>query len=90
MIKMNYSPEEVACNFCEYGTSNGNCKISICPFIAERIEAGVVGYREVVCGTGADDLRQRRDHHRDLVLRRLYRLALLLTVQDQQPRKICI
>lgn len=51
MIKMNYSPEEVACNFCEYGTSNGNCKISICPFIAERIEAGVVGYREVVADT---------------------------------------
>ena len=51
MIKMTFSPEEVACNFCEYGTSNGNCKISICPFISERIEAGVVGYREVVADT---------------------------------------
>ena len=51
MIKMNYSPEEVACCYCEYGTTHGTCTINLCPFIAERIEAGVVGYREVVADT---------------------------------------
>ena len=48
MIQAKYSPEDVACCFCENGTTHGTCKVKVCPFIAERIEAGVVGYREVV------------------------------------------
>ena len=51
MIRMKYTPEEVACCYCEYGTTHGTCTVSICPFISERIDAGVVGYREVVADT---------------------------------------
>jgi len=48
---MNYSPKEVTCCYCEYGTTHGTCTINLCQFIAERIEAGVVGYWEVVVDT---------------------------------------
>lgn len=51
MIPMKFSPEDVSCCFCEHGTNHGTCKIRICPFIGERIEAGVVGYREVITDT---------------------------------------
>lgn len=54
MINTKYSPKDVSCCFCEYGTAHGTCTVGLCPFLAERIEAGVVGYREVVADTFPD------------------------------------
>lgn len=46
-----YKPEHVACHLCmEYSRTQG-CTLPVCPWLAERIEAGVVGYQEAVMGT---------------------------------------
>ena len=40
-----YTPEDVDCRFCtEF--AHGRCKATKCPWIKERIEAGVVSYRK--------------------------------------------
>lgn len=45
-----YKPEHVACHLCtEYSRTQG-CTVPVCPWLAERIEAGVVGYQEAVMG----------------------------------------
>lgn len=45
-----YKPEHVACPLCtEYSRKQG-CMVTVCPWLAERIEAGVVGYQEAVKG----------------------------------------
>ena len=42
-----YTPEDVDCRFCtEF--AHGRCKATKCPWIKERIEAGVVSYHEAV------------------------------------------
>ena len=44
-----YTPEMVDCRYCtEHARKPPRCKLPRCPWIAERIEAGVVGYREAV------------------------------------------
>lgn len=44
-----YTPEMVDCRYCtEHTRKPPHCKLPRCPWIAERIEAGVVGYREAV------------------------------------------
>jgi len=46
-----YTPEMVDCHYCtEYTRKPPHCKVTTCTCIAERIEAGVVGYREAVSG----------------------------------------
>lgn len=42
--KFTYSAEDVDCKLCtEYARKTG-CRHEVCPFLAERIEAGVVSY----------------------------------------------
>ena len=51
-----YKPEHVACHLCtEYNRKRG-CTAQGCPWLAERIEAGVVGY-----------YRKARDEMRELL-----------------------
>ena len=46
-----YTPEDVDCKLCtEYRKKTG-CAACTCPWLAERIEAGVIGYREAVMET---------------------------------------
>ena len=46
-----YRPKHVACYLCtEYKQKQG-CTLPVCPWLAERIEAGVVGYQEAVMAT---------------------------------------
>ena len=57
-----YTPEMVDCRYCtEYARKPPRCKLPRCPWIAERIEAGVVGYREAVffCFRNNHKLRER-------------------------------
>ena len=42
-----YSPEDVDCRYCTE-SEDGCCKLSSCPWLKERIEAGVVSYHEAV------------------------------------------
>ena len=46
-----YKPEYVACPLCTEYRKDQGCTLSACPWLAERIEAGVVGYQEAVMGT---------------------------------------
>lgn len=47
-----YKPENVDCKLCtQYAGKRRGCKANGCPWLAERIEAGVVGYEEAVMET---------------------------------------
>lgn len=57
-----YEMEDVECKFCtEYNGSLGGCTQKICPWLAERIEAGVVGYEEALLDSFPrdSDLKER-------------------------------
>lgn len=47
-----YKPEHVDCRLCtKYAGKKKGCTAQGCPWLAERIEAGVVGYEEAVMET---------------------------------------
>lgn len=47
-----YTPEMVDCKLCtEYRKTKGCTAQGVCPWLAERIEAGVLGYGEAVMGS---------------------------------------
>lgn len=46
-----YTPEDVDCKLCTEYRKEAGCAACGCPWLAERIEAGVIGYREAVLGT---------------------------------------
>ena len=46
-----YSPKDVSCQLCTEYVKKLGCTALRCPWLAERIEAGVVGYREAVLET---------------------------------------
>ena len=77
-----YTPEDVDCKLCtQYGGKKRGCKAKGCPWLAERIEAGVVGYREAVMETFP------RDAHMDARLHtaiRRFSGSLFLDVKHRQ------
>ena len=42
-----YKPDDVACEYC-VNSRRRRCRITGCPWLAERIEAGVVSYASAV------------------------------------------
>ncbi|WP_418779313.1 hypothetical protein [Intestinimonas sp.] len=46
-----YTPKDVSCQLCTEYVKKLGCTALRCPWLAERIEAGVVGYREAVMET---------------------------------------
>ncbi len=46
-----YKPEHMDCTLCAQFSKKKGCKASTCPWMAERIEAGVVSYKEAVMET---------------------------------------
>lgn len=46
-----YHPSDVSCQLCTEYVKKQGCTASLCPWLKERIEAGVVGYREAVFET---------------------------------------
>ena len=46
-----YSPQDVSCQLCTEYVKKVGCTALRCPWLAERIEAGVVGYREAIMET---------------------------------------
>ena len=57
MHNIKYQPEDVKCQYCTEHSGTKGCKVQICPWMTERIEAGVVGYAEAVRGTFPRDTR---------------------------------
>ena len=49
-----YKPEDVDCKLCTECRKKTGCAACGCPWLAERIEAGAVGYGEAVSGTFRD------------------------------------
>ena len=47
ILSYRYKPEDVACEYC-VNSRKRRCRITGCPWLAERIEAGVVGYAAAV------------------------------------------
>ena len=53
-----YKMEDVECRFCtEYRGKKRGCAHAVCPWLAERIEAGVVGYEEALLDSFSHDPR---------------------------------
>ena len=52
-----YTPKDVSCQLCTEYVKKLGCTALRCPWLAERIEAGVVGYREAVLETFPRDRR---------------------------------
>ena len=52
-----YTPKDVSCQLCTEYVKKLGCTALRCPWLAERIEAGVVGYREAVIETFPRDRR---------------------------------
>lgn len=53
-----YKMEDVECRFCtEYRGKKRGCAHAVCPWLAERIEAGVVGYEEALLDSFPHDPR---------------------------------
>ena len=52
-----YSPQDVSCQLCTEYVKKVGCTALRCPWLAERIEAGVVGYRETIMETFSYDRR---------------------------------
>ena len=55
-----YGPEDVSCKLCTEYVKKLGCTALHCPWLAERIEAGVVGYQEAVMETFRFDRRLYR------------------------------
>jgi len=77
-----YKPENVDCKLCtQYAGKRRGCKANGCPWLAERIEAGVVGYEEAVMETFP------RDAHLDARLHtavRRFSGSLFLNAEHRQ------
>ena len=52
-----YPPKDVSCQLCTEYVKKLGCTALRCPWLAERIEAGVVGYREAVMESFPRDRR---------------------------------
>ncbi|MGM9603934.1 MAG: hypothetical protein ACI3XG_02600 [Faecousia sp.] len=46
--KYTYTAEDVDCKLCTEHVGRKGCRQEVCPYYAERIEAGVISYREAV------------------------------------------
>ena len=46
--KFTYSAEDVDCKFCTEVVGRKGCRQEVCPYYAERIEAGVISYGEAI------------------------------------------
>lgn len=53
-----YSPQDVSCQLCTEYVKKVGCTALRCPWLAERIEAGVVGYRRAIYRYPMRNLRQ--------------------------------
>lgn len=46
LSRFRYKPEDVACRYCLHYRRR-SCQIPICPYIAERLKSGAIGYDSI-------------------------------------------
>ena len=46
LSRFRYKPEDVACRYCLHYRRR-SCQVPICPYIAERLKSGAIGYSRV-------------------------------------------
>ena len=74
--------EDEECKFCtEYKKGQGGCVHNICPWLAERIEAGSLGYEDALLGCFPDNPRLEDKLHTAV---RLFRGSLWLNEAHRQ------
>lgn len=76
-----YKPEHINCKLCEKYAAGTGCTADGCPWLAERIEAGVVGYREAIMETFPRNIHVDAKLH--LAIRR-FSGSLFLTAAHRQ------
>ena len=76
-----YTPKDVSCQLCTEYVKKLGCTALRCPWLAERIEAGVVGYRESVLETFP---HERRLFHRLNLLIKHYPGSLWINEQHER------
>ena len=90
MLQINtfhYSPEDVDCILCaKYGGKKRGCTVKACPWLAERIEAGVVGYEEAARDTFPHDARL--DARLRTVVRRFTGSLFLTPAHERRMERI--
>ena len=64
-----YTPKDVSCQLCTEYVKKLGCTALRCPWLAERIEAGVVGYREAVLGQSRTKKEQPKGRERGIIKR---------------------
>lgn len=47
LSRFSYKPEDVACRYCLHYLRR-SCQAPICPYIAERLKSGAIGYRDLI------------------------------------------
>lgn len=47
LSRFRYKPEDVACRYCLHYRRR-SCQVPICPYIAERLKSGAIGYRDLI------------------------------------------
>ena len=75
-----YTPKDVSCQLCTEYVKKLGCTALRCPWLAERIEAGVVGYREAVLETFP---HERRLFQRLNLLIKHYRKIITYTLDSE-------
>lgn len=76
-----YKPEHIDCTLCGKYTAGKGCTADGCPWLAERIEAGVVGYEEAIMETFLRNIHLDAKLH--LAIRR-FSGSLFLTAAHRQ------
>ena len=76
-----YKPEHIDCKLCDKYAAGKGCTADSCPWLAERIEAGVVGYEEAMLETFPRNIHLDAKLH--LAIRR-FSGSLFLTAAHRQ------
>ena len=76
-----YKPEHIDCKLCDKYAAGKGCTADSCPWLAERIEAGVVGYEEAILETFPRNIHLDAKLH--LAIRR-FSGSLFLTAAHRQ------
>ena len=87
-----YTPKDVSCQLCTEYVKKLGCTALRCPWLAERIEAGVVGYREAVLETFPHERRMQyqcavQGYRRRRDTNAYYAAMYLLTSNDDIYRR---
>lgn len=59
LSRFRYKPEDVACRYCLHYRRR-SCQVPICPYIAERLKSGAIGYQRKKIGGRPECRKSKR------------------------------